>query len=247
MADLLANSLRLPNPPDSNTIAADTKRLQDMVRAATDYTLRVQRWLVQVRQVDQICRAGRVVAETAHDAAVAKARDFLQTLWLVADPRDFERCLTDGGAQMDPALVGERSALLHDYFRDQPAPDFREAGEELEAKVKLEALKARQTWLAEAQGAEAAAPPAVAPAAPPAKLASRRQPTVNARMLETIQTNSEAMGWNSRQWAEHLKCSKPAVVETQTWRDLTMRRERNRAERAKDRRRRPKGSDKRRD
>lgn len=89
-------------------------------------------------------------------------------------------------------------------------------------------------------------PPAVGPVAP-AKVPKRPKATVNARMLETIQANQEALGWNSRQWAEHLKCGKPAVVATQTWKDLAMGRERSRAERARDRRRRPKASDQRRD
>jgi hypothetical protein len=77
---------------------------------------------------------------------------------------------------------------------------------------------------------------------PPVRLPKnpiRPKATVNARMLEAIQTNPEAMGWNSRQWAEELKCSKPAVVETQTWANMKMVRERNRAERKRDRRRRP--------
>jgi hypothetical protein len=64
-----------------------------------------------------------------------------------------------------------------------------------------------------------------------------RPKRINAKMLEVIQNNHEAMGWNSRKWAEHLRCSKSAVVETQTWKDLGMRRDRERAERRKDRRR----------
>ena len=70
---------------------------------------------------------------------------------------------------------------------------------------------------------------------------------INGRMLDAIQEDQEALGWNSRQWAEHLKCAKSSVVETKTWKDLQMRRERDKAERAKDRRRRPKTSDMRRD
>ena len=70
-----------------------------------------------------------------------------------------------------------------------------------------------------------------------------RRKNINARMLETIQSNPEALGWNTRQWAEYLKCSRPAVVDTKTWQDLKMARERKRAEKARDRRRRPKGSD----
>jgi hypothetical protein len=72
---------------------------------------------------------------------------------------------------------------------------------------------------------------------------SPRRLSVNARMLETIQTNPDAMGWNSMRWARHLKCAKSSVVDTQTWKDLKMRRERERAERTRDRRRRANTSD----
>jgi hypothetical protein len=97
-------------------------------------------------------------------------------------------------------------------------------------------------------------PPAYSTATPPAGTAAKekdrtlRHPaSVNARMLETIQANPEAMGWNSAEWAKHLKCAKSSVVETPTWINLKMGRERARAERARDRRRRSKGSDQRRD
>lgn len=72
---------------------------------------------------------------------------------------------------------------------------------------------------------------------------SRRRPGINARMIETIRKNPEAMGLSSPRWAKQLKCAKSSVVETDTWKDLTTLRERERAERARDRRRKPKGSD----
>lgn len=75
----------------------------------------------------------------------------------------------------------------------------------------------------------------------------KRRPSVNARMLETIQADPGAMGWTSSKWAKHLKCVKSSVVATETWKNMQMVRERNRAERAQDRRRRPKGSDQNRD
>jgi hypothetical protein len=66
-----------------------------------------------------------------------------------------------------------------------------------------------------------------------------RKASINARMLETIQKNHEARGWGCKRWAEHLKCAKSSVVETQTWKTLSTLRDRERAERARDRRRRP--------
>jgi len=71
--------------------------------------------------------------------------------------------------------------------------------------------------------------------------------TVNERMAGTIMENPEAMGWNSAQWAKHLKCGKSSVVETATWKKLESARLQAKAERMKDRRRKPKASDSRRD
>ncbi|MCI0419395.1 MAG: hypothetical protein L0312_09270, partial [Acidobacteria bacterium] len=51
-------------------------------------------------------------------------------------------------------------------------------------------------------------------------VARHRKPSVNARMLETIQANHEAIGWSSTQWSEHLQCAKSTVVETPTWKNL---------------------------
>ena len=70
-----------------------------------------------------------------------------------------------------------------------------------------------------------------------------RKLSVNARMLETIQKDTDALGWSSPKWAKHLKCAKSSVVATPCWKDLAIRREREKAERAVDRRRQPKGSD----
>ncbi len=71
--------------------------------------------------------------------------------------------------------------------------------------------------------------------------------TVNERMAGTIMENSEAMGWNSAQWAKHLKCAKSSVVDAATWKKLESARQQAKAERMKDRRRKPKASDSRRD
>lgn len=61
--------------------------------------------------------------------------------------------------------------------------------------------------------------------------------SVNARMLDAIQNNAEAMGWGCKEWAEYLKCSKPSVTATKTWKDLAMGRDRVKAEKAVDSRR----------
>ena len=74
-----------------------------------------------------------------------------------------------------------------------------------------------------------------------------KKPGINARMLETIQNDTTSMGWSSTQWAKRLRCAKSSVVATQAWKDLAMGRERVKAGRAMDRRRRPKASDRKRE
>lgn len=66
--------------------------------------------------------------------------------------------------------------------------------------------------------------------------------TVNARMLEIMSDDPEVRGWTAQQWAKKLKCGRSTVVETKTWQDLELVREKQKAERAKDRRHKTKGS-----
>jgi len=74
-----------------------------------------------------------------------------------------------------------------------------------------------------------------------------RQATVNEQMAGMIMKNPNAMGWSSPEWAKTLKCGKSTVVETPTWKNLETVRLDEKAKRAKDRRRKPKASDRRRD
>jgi len=76
---------------------------------------------------------------------------------------------------------------------------------------------------------------------------NKRGPTVNQRMLEIAAKNSETHGWNCRQWAQHLKCAGPTVVATDAWKHLESARLQAKAEQMKDRRRKPKASDRRQD
>ncbi|MDZ7620758.1 MAG: hypothetical protein U1E05_27460, partial [Patescibacteria group bacterium] len=68
---------------------------------------------------------------------------------------------------------------------------------------------------------------------------SNKRKNVNARMFELLQKDLyRVSGWTSRQWAEELRCSRPAVVATPAWKDLAIARERQKAERKTDRQRR---------
>jgi hypothetical protein len=82
----------------------------------------------------------------------------------------------------------------------------------------------------------------------PAKKTSSKfaKKNINARMLEKIHADEECRGWPCTQWAKFLECSRPSVVATAVWKDLTMSRALDKAERAKTRRHKPKGSDQRR-
>ena len=61
--------------------------------------------------------------------------------------------------------------------------------------------------------------------------------TVNERMAGTIMENSEAIGWNSVQWAKRLKCSRSTVTATPTWKKLESARQEEKAKRMEDRHR----------
>lgn len=86
-----------------------------------------------------------------------------------------------------------------------------------------------------------------APATPKPEVAERNEPqqsvdarrsgaSVNARMLEVMQSNPDARGWSARQWAKHLGCSKSAVAATPTWKQLELMRLGHKAQQRKDRR-----------
>jgi hypothetical protein len=70
-----------------------------------------------------------------------------------------------------------------------------------------------------------------------------KRATVNMRMMDEIQKNREAMGWGATKWSRHLRCSKAAVCEAQTYKNLESARLAAKAEHMKDRRRKPKASD----
>jgi len=61
--------------------------------------------------------------------------------------------------------------------------------------------------------------------------------TANAMMLEQLQKNHEAAGWSLREWEAAIGRSKSAIHETPTWKMLEEQREKVKAERALDRRR----------
>jgi hypothetical protein len=65
-----------------------------------------------------------------------------------------------------------------------------------------------------------------------------KKATVNARMIDALQSHPEAIGWTAKKWSQHLRCSPAAIVATNAWKSMKLDREKGRAERAKDRRRR---------
>ena len=67
----------------------------------------------------------------------------------------------------------------------------------------------------------------------------RKKATVNARMIDALNAKPEAVGWTTKQWAKHLKCSESAIVGTRTWKTMKEERDQERAKKRNDRRQRP--------
>lgn len=66
---------------------------------------------------------------------------------------------------------------------------------------------------------------------------------VNARMLDKMQKDPTCRGWKCKEWASFLGVSDAAVCKCQAWKALAMQRKEQKARRAMDRHRQPKGSD----
>jgi len=65
----------------------------------------------------------------------------------------------------------------------------------------------------------------------------RPHDNANAAVLDAIQkSGGEAAGWTCREFAARTGFSKSTIVETAAWKELSMLRDKNRAERARDRR-----------
>lgn len=71
----------------------------------------------------------------------------------------------------------------------------------------------------------------------------KRGLTVNDRMKELLQTTPESAGWTARRFASMLKCSPGTVGECAAWTELEMTRLAAKAEKRRDRHRKPKASD----
>ena len=66
-----------------------------------------------------------------------------------------------------------------------------------------------------------------------------RRPTVNARMKAMLASDLETVkGWTAREWAAALGCARSTVIETETWKSMSLLRQQMKAERKNDRRRR---------
>lgn len=82
------------------------------------------------------------------------------------------------------------------------------------------------------------APPDVGeqPATPVGKgtapVARQGKATINARMIDVLQREPDAMGWTAKQWAKRLKCSPPGIVGTNVWKSMKLDREKGKAEQA---------------
>lgn len=77
------------------------------------------------------------------------------------------------------------------------------------------------------------------PEADPPKVTPRA--TVNERMKAELAVNMQVVkGWTAQKWAYHLGCGKTTVIESQTWKELSLLRQQAKAEKCTDRHRRKK-------
>ncbi len=66
---------------------------------------------------------------------------------------------------------------------------------------------------------------------------TQRKPTVNERMTAELAVNLEMVkGWSAQEWANHLGCAKSTVIDTRTWKSLSLLRQQVKAEKRRDRR-----------
>lgn len=81
----------------------------------------------------------------------------------------------------------------------------------------------------------------------PSGNSGQKRPTANQMMLDKIQRDPDSRGWTVQQWAEYTKKGRATIAACPAWRELETIRLKLKAERAVDRRRKPKASDRRRD
>lgn len=152
--------------------------------------------------------------------------------WNVKLQREARNAILIRLATLQPDVDEEPTAII--AIEDDRKSDGRKKSKK-ELRGVTRSPAARELPAAVVNGNNWANPPAVA----------KRKPkfTVNERMAAMIQLNWEARGWNSPKWARELKCARSTVVDTETWQDLKMAREKIKAQLAVDRRRRPRASD----
>ena len=182
--------------------------------------------------VSQDVRVGLKHFPNAHQAAIDLANSLFDFLWFHLDREGHEKAIVPTLLRtgFDASLIETKweiaKNVILDWFNRHPVSGFSE----LVARIQRErALCGEQ---------------------PPPKVAANkrsRPPTVNERMGGAIFESPEAVGWNSTQWAKYLKCAKSTVVETAVWKALENARLQAKAKLMKDRRRKPKASDRRND
>ena len=74
-----------------------------------------------------------------------------------------------------------------------------------------------------------------------------KRATANQIMLEKMQKDPNSHGWTAEQWSQYAKKSKSTIVNTPTWKKLKEIRDKLKAEKALDRRRKTRASETRRD
>ncbi len=192
------------------------------------------------------------VASTAHEGALHAARATYAALWTdsaTGAPTHAEILNPPGAFRarqklwFQKLLAGGPVGWQRQYWaRVREFAGLFDIPANLAAGIEAEWAAARRALAADAL------PPVEQPGASNGQAAARgngtlaaEKPTatVNARMLELVQRDLERVrGWTTKQWATELRCARSSVVKTRVWQDLAIARDRQRAEKAADRRRR---------
>jgi len=141
-------------------------------------------WLIEAYQ-DEARKAGNLLSAWPSDEAIAKG---------------LPKRRRGGGVRTAYRLACHLAETEKDWEQPptEPRRGFCGLPEDLEAAA--EEVKRVREWvqwqMTRADGAETAS----------LRTRAGRKPSVNARMLETIQQDPGAIGWNCPKWAKHLKC-----------------------------------------
>lgn len=158
---------------------------------------------------------------SAHHAVVGEAERFLSPFWFHVDPEGFHAASRkrdeiqhwSDGTGLHPSMIIDRWDKAKPGILELLPREWQKEFASIESRVLRERAAALNNQNSPPAGGTGTAA------------------TLNTRMIDTLQRNTEARDWTVRQWAVHLSCGKSTVAETATWKDLQKLREEQRLDR----------------